>query len=88
MDMRYQLKDGAGKVELERHDGTVCAADVKAVMRDGKLVIDSAAEIRCPDGTNFGRPSMECKSGRDGQADCVGRYSTGESFSVEMSKSP
>ena len=86
--MRYRLDDGRGRVELQRYDGSVCAADVQAVMRGGKLVIDSSSEIKCPDGTNFGRPSMECTPGQDGRADCAGHYPTGESFSVDIGKAP
>jgi hypothetical protein len=88
VDMGYRLADGAGRVELRRHDGAVCAADVKAAMRDGKLIIDSLSDITCPDGTSFGRPSMECTPGLDGRADCSGRYGTGERFSVDLGKLP
>jgi hypothetical protein len=88
VEMRYQLNSGRGSVELKRHDGSICAANVQAAMRDGKLVIDSAADITCPDGTNFGRPRMECTPGQDGRADCAGHYPSGESFSVDMRKSP
>ena len=88
VEMGYRLDDGRGRVELRRHDGTLCAAEVKAAMRDGKLVIDSLSDITCPDGTNFGRPSMECQPGQDGRADCSGRYGSGEHFSVDLGKLP
>jgi hypothetical protein len=86
--MGYRLDDGSGRVELRRHDGALCAADVKAAMQGGKLVIDSLSDITCPDGTNFGRPRMECKPGEDGRADCSGSYGSGERFSVDLGKLP
>jgi hypothetical protein len=86
--MGYRIDDGSGEIELRRHDGTLCAADVRVVMRDGRLVIDSQSDIVCPDGTNFGRPTLECRPGRDGRADCLGRYGTGERFSVDLGRLP
>jgi hypothetical protein len=84
----YRLKDGAGRVELKRADGSVCGGDVKAAVVGGNLVIDSLGNIVCPDGTNFGRPTLECKPGPDGRADCRGRYPSGESFSVDITREP
>jgi len=86
VDMEYQLKDGAGRLSLKRSDGSVCSGQVKAVIEDGKLVVQNARDIRCPDGTNFGRPRLECVPGKDGRADCSGRYETGEVFSVDIKK--
>ena len=86
INLEYQLKDGAGKVRLKRHDGSACEGDVKAGLDGGKLVIDSTGNIVCADGTNFGRPKLECKPGADGKADCQGRYPSGETFSVDINK--
>lgn len=84
IQMDYQLKDGAGKVRLKRHDGSVCEGGASAQVRDGKLVIDSGGNIVCADGTNFGRPKVECEPGKDGKARCRGSYPGGESFSIDM----
>jgi hypothetical protein len=86
VEMSYRLKNGAGQVQLRRYDGSLCTAGAQAAMRSGKLIIDSAGDIRCPDGANFGRPRMECVPGRDGRADCAGHYATGESFSVDLNR--
>jgi len=87
VDMEYQLKDGAGSLSLRRSDGSVCKGQVRAVIENGKLVVRNARDIRCPDGTNFGRPRLECVPGKDSRAECSGRYETGESFSVDIKKS-
>jgi hypothetical protein len=87
VDMEYRLEDGMGSLRLRRSDGSVCSGQVKAVIEGGKLVIQNARDIRCPDGTNFGRPRLECTPGDDGRADCSGRYETGEVFSVDIKKS-
>jgi hypothetical protein len=86
VEMSYRLENGAGQVQLKRYDGSLCTAGAQAAMRSGKLVIDSANDIRCPDGANFGRPRMECAPGKDGKADCAGHYATGESFSVDLNR--
>ncbi len=84
IQMEYQLKDGAGKVRLKRSDGSVCESGASALARDGKLVIDSSGNIVCADGTNFGRPKVECEPGKTGKASCRGSYPGGETFSIDM----
>jgi hypothetical protein len=88
VEMSYRLEDGAGQVQLRRYDGSLCTTGAQAVMRNGKLIIDSAEDIRCPGGANFGRPRMECVPGKDGRAECAGRYESGESFSVGLNRTP
>ena len=70
-------------------DGTYQFAvyDSLAFASGGNLVIDSTGNIVCADGTNFGRPKLECRPGTDGKADCRGRYPSGETFSVDINKS-
>jgi hypothetical protein len=87
IDLEYSLQDGTGQLSLKRSDGSTCSGRVKAVIEDGKLVVQNARDIRCPDGTNFGRPRLECVPGADGRADCSGRYETGEVFSVDIRRS-
>jgi hypothetical protein len=86
VEMSYRLENGTGQVQLKRYDGSLCTAGAHAAMRNDKLVIDSAEDIRCADGSNFGRPRMECVPGKDGKADCAGHYATGESFSVDLNR--
>ncbi len=84
IQMEYQLKDGAGRVRLKRHDGSVCESGAAALLQDGKLVIDISGNIVCADGTNFGRPRIECQPGADGKPRCQGRYPNGKSFVIDM----
>lgn len=80
----YRLKDGAGQVRLIRKDGSICQSDAQAGVRDGRLVVDSQQDIICADGTNFGRPQLDCTPKAGGQASCVGRYADGSSLPIEM----
>jgi len=80
----YQLKDGAGKIRLTRRDGSVCESGADAEVRDGRLVVDSKSEIVCADGTNFGRPQIDCTPRAGGKARCVGRYADGSTFPIYM----
>ncbi|MGB5735965.1 MAG: hypothetical protein WBM40_16130, partial [Thiohalocapsa sp.] len=80
----YQLKDGAGKIRLTRRDGSACESGAGAQVRDGRLVVDSKSEIICADGTNFGRPQIDCTPSAGGKARCVGRYADGSTFPIYM----
>ena len=84
----YQLKDGAGQVRLIRKDGSICQSDAQAGVRDGRLVVDSQQDIVCADGTNFGRPQLDCTPQAGGRASCVGRYADGSSLPIEMRRQP
>jgi hypothetical protein len=76
LQMEYDMNNGAGKVKLKRHDGSVCSGDAQTAVQGGKAVINTTSNIRCRDGTNFGRPTLECPPGtRDGKG-CVVRYSS------------
>ncbi|WP_462320677.1 SrfA family protein [Halochromatium sp.] len=80
----YRLQDGSGKVRLTRQDGSLCQSDAQATVRDGRLVVDSQQDIVCADGTNFGRPQLDCTPQVGGRARCVGRYADGSSVPIEM----
>jgi len=84
----YRLKDGAGQVRLIRKDGSICQSDAQAGVRDGRLVVDSQQDIVCADGTNFGRPQLDCTPQAAGRASCVGRYADGSSLPIEMRRQP
>lgn len=84
----YRLKDGSGKVRLQRQDGSLCESGASAKVRDGRLVVDSAGEIVCADGTSFGRPQIDCNPQVGGKARCVGRYPDGSTFPIDMQQQP
>ncbi len=84
----YRLQDGSGKVRLTRQDGSLCQSDAQATVRDGRLVVDSQQDIVCADGTNFGRPQLDCTPQAGGRARCVGRYADGSSVPIEMRRQP
>ena len=84
----YRLKDGAGKIRLQRRDGSVCESGAAAKVQDGRLVVDSAGEIVCADGTSFGRPQIDCTPQAGGKARCVGRYADGSTFPIDMQQQP
>ena len=71
--MEYDMQGGKGKVRLKRHDGSVCSGDAVTSMQNGKLVYNTTSNIRCADGTNFGRPRVECPAGSRGGKGCVMR---------------
>ncbi|RKT46438.1 SrfA family protein [Thiocapsa rosea] len=84
IQMEYRTQEGQGQLRLKRHDGSVCQSGAEASVKGERLVIDSSGDIRCVDGTNFGRPSVECAPGKDGKPDCVGRYPGGGTFSIDV----
>lgn len=86
VQLDYRLKDGTGKVRLIRKDGSLCQSDAAAIVRDGRLVVDSQQDIVCADGTNFGRPQLDCTPEAGGEARCVGRYADGSSVPIEMQR--
>ncbi len=84
IQMEYRSQDGVGQLRLKRHDGSVCQTGAGARMEGGRLVIDSSGDIRCADGTNFGRPRVECETGKDGKPSCAGSYPGGGTFSLDV----
>jgi len=86
VQLDYRLQDGSGKVRLIRKDGSLCQSDAAATVRDGRLVVDSQQDIVCADGTNFGRPQLDCTPEAGGEARCVGRYADGSSVPIEMQR--
>ena len=84
IQMEYRTQEGQGQLRLKRHDGSICRSDASASVKGERLVIDSSGDIRCADGTNFGRPSVECAPGKDGKPECVGRYPGGGTFSLDV----
>lgn len=75
LKMEYDMQDGSGKVKLRRSDGSVCSGGAASAVQGGQAVINATSDIRCPDGSNFGRPSLECPPGQTSGKGCVVRYS-------------
>ena len=72
------MQDGSGKVKLRRHDGSVCSGNAASAVQGDKAMINASSDIRCPDGTSFGRPSLECPEGKTSGKGCVLRYSSSD----------
>jgi hypothetical protein len=84
--MEYRARDGAGRLRLRRHDGSICEAGAKLSREGGRLVTQTEEEIRCPDGTSFGRPRVECEPGAGGTARCLGRNPDGSTFAFDLTE--
>ncbi|MCI0655103.1 MAG: SrfA family protein [Methylococcaceae bacterium] len=87
LDLKYDFKDGEGNLRVEQSDGSVCTGPVNAQTTAGKLNFSSTGTIRCPGGKVYKPVEVQCTPNSSGKADCVGKYDTGESFDLEMSKS-
>lgn len=88
VQLQYEFKQDQGTATLLRGAGSSeqrCTGSVKPVMRDGKLIIEEATSIRCPDGTQFRRSNVECTVGEQGQAKCRGLNEDGTSYNVSIS---
>jgi hypothetical protein len=86
--LEYQAQGDSGQLRLKRHDGSVCSGVASAKSDGGRLSIESGGELRCADGTNFGRPRVECELGKDGQPRCLGRYPGGAAFPIDIRVQP
>jgi hypothetical protein len=80
--------DGQGEVEIRRTDGVACRAEARARMEGGRLVIDEAADARCPDGRSFSRSRTECAVDAAGRTRCAGVNADGSAYRVEMERGP
>ena len=85
VDLEYSFKDGAGKATLRRDDGTTCSGPMQAKMQGGRLVMQHGS-LRCPDGSQFQRSTIECSPDASGKAKCEGRYPSGNRYPVDVSK--
>ena len=87
VNLEYELDNGKGKVKIRRGDGTVCTGDATASTANGGVSI-SGGSARCPDGTVFRAPAVQCQTGSDGNADCTGTSQNGQTFGVGIRKQP
>jgi hypothetical protein len=86
IQMEYRARDGAGRLRLRRHDGSICEAGARLSREGGRLVTQTEEDIRCPDGTSFGRPRVECEPAVGGTARCVGRNPDGSTFAFDLTE--
>ncbi|MBP2858059.1 hypothetical protein J8657_10655 [Dickeya oryzae] len=74
--LRYQLKNGKGRVHFTYGDNITCQAEVEAGLhQSGNLVINSRYRARCSDGSRYPMPEIVCTRQESSEAaECKGRY--------------
>ncbi|QXX78621.1 hypothetical protein [Alcaligenes ammonioxydans] len=75
MQLQYQLKDGAGHVQIKRGDGVQCEAPVSASADQGRLILNANSAAKCTDNAAYDMPKIVCDPGAAGAAaQCAGMY--------------
>lgn len=72
--LEYDFNKGQGQVTVQSADGMRCTGDVDAQMAGGRMRINSLGPARCPDGSSFDMPEINCAPGAKSAADCIGNY--------------
>ncbi|NKI73988.1 hypothetical protein Dpoa2040_001219 [Dickeya sp. CFBP 2040] len=74
--LRYQIKDGKGRVRFTYGENVTCHAEVEAGLhQSGNLVINSRYRARCSDGSRYPMPEIVCTRQESSEAaECKGRY--------------
>ncbi|MCI4183473.1 SrfA family protein, partial [Dickeya dianthicola] len=74
--LRYQIKDGKGRVRFTYGEKVTCQAEVEAGLhQSGNLVINSRYRARCSDGSRYPMPEIVCTRQESSEAaECKGRY--------------
>ncbi|MEI7376948.1 SrfA family protein [Dickeya chrysanthemi] len=74
--LRYQIKDGKGRVHFTYGEKVTCQAEVEAGLhQSGNLVINSRYRARCSDGSRYPMPEIVCTRQEASEAaECKGRY--------------
>lgn len=74
--LRYQIKDGKGRVRFNYSEKVTCQAEVEAGLhQSGNLVINSRYRARCSDGSRYPMPEIVCTRQESSEAaECKGRY--------------
>ena len=72
--LEYDFNQGQGQVTVQSADGMRCSGDVNAQMSGGQMRINSLGPARCPDGSSFDMPEINCAAGAKSAADCIGNY--------------
>ncbi|PXZ08506.1 hypothetical protein DKK70_01680 [Gilliamella apicola] len=86
LQLSYNFNQGNGDVTLTRSDGVKCTGNVGSGIQNGNLNIAGNNEAICSDNTKYKLPSIQCKPGKNNQADCQGMYDNGTSFPITMKK--
>lgn len=87
VDVQYEFDDkGQGQVKMTNADGQTCVGGVSSSMSSGGLTLKGNGAVKCPDGSEFSPADVNCKVGKNGQADCSGSYESGETFGVQMER--
>lgn len=85
--LRYQIKNGKGKVRITHGDNVSCQANITAgLMKSGNLVINSRYKAQCSDGSKYQIPEIVCQQGITGIADCKGRYDANTTLPMTMKR--
>ncbi|WP_368928841.1 SrfA family protein, partial [Alcaligenes faecalis] len=75
VQLQYQLKDGAGNVQIKRGDGVQCEAPVSASSEQGRLILNANSAAKCTDNAAYDMPKIVCDPGAAGAAaQCAGMY--------------
>ncbi|WJY17008.1 SrfA family protein [Pectobacteriaceae bacterium CE90] len=74
--LKYQIKNGKGKVRFTYNEGITCQADVSAGLhRSGNLVINSRYKAHCSDGSRYRIPEIICaRQALTDVAECNAHY--------------
>ncbi|ACS85674.1 SrfA family protein [Musicola paradisiaca] len=74
--LKYQIRDGKGRVRFTYGEGITCQAEVEAGLhQSGNLVINSRYRARCSNGSRYPMPEIICvRQDASDIAECKGRY--------------
>ena len=86
LQLSYNFNQGNGEVTVTRSDGVKCVGNVGSGIQNANLNITGNTEAICSDNTKYQLPKIQCKSGKNNQADCQGIYDNGTSFPITMKK--
>jgi hypothetical protein len=86
LQLSYNFNKGDGEVTVTRSDGVKCVGKVGSGINNANLKIAGNTEAICSDNTKYKLPNIQCKPGKNNQADCQGIYNNGISFPITMKK--
>ncbi|NKD77317.1 hypothetical protein HEQ60_06025 [Haematospirillum sp. H1815] len=86
LDVEYSFDKGAGTMTIRRGDGVVCTGPGNARMDQGRLHIDQAESVRCPDGREFAPSQVVCDRDTNGKARCQGVNPDGARYHVDIGR--
>ena len=87
LTQEYTFDDqGRGEAVIRRADGVVCRAPAEATMTGGNLRVDELENLKCSDGSSFGRSRTVCTKNSSGTAECVGTDDADGRFKVDLNR--